>query len=213
MRVLIADDHDLIRDGVKPFLEVLDDHVEISEAGNLPEALDSAGREPRPDLVLLDLKMPGMNGLQGIEKMVAMAPDARVVVISGFYNRSDILGAIEKGAVGYIPKTMTGKSLVNALKLVLAGEVYLPAKILEAQGQEANGAASGNDGVLSQLTSRERDILGRLIEGRTNKEIGRSLGVQEITVKVHLRNVYKKLGANNRAAAVRIALNSGWSAV
>lgn len=212
LRVLIADDHELLRDGLKPFLEELDDIVEFLEAGNLDEAVRGAEQGPPPHLVLLDLKMPGMDGAKGIERMSRAAPNAKIVILSGQFGQRDILDAINKGASGYIPKTMAGRSMISALRLVLTGEVYLPAALL---AHDADDAATmkqtyESDNPLSRLTRREMEILGLLIEGNTNKEIARATDVQEITIKVHLRNVYKKLAATNRADAVRVALQNGW---
>lgn len=212
LRILIADDHELIRDGMKPFLEELDDRVELSEASGLEEAIRLVEKGTRPDLVLLDLRMPGMDGASGVGRMARSAPGARIVVVSGQYGRQDIMAAINAGAAGYIPKTMAGRAMVNALRLVLAGETYLPAALLAPADDEAAGAVPfDSENPLSRLTARERDILSLLINGNTNKQIALAIDVQEITVKIHLRNVYKKIAATNRADAVRIALQNGWT--
>lgn len=210
MRILVADDHNLVRDGLKPFLYELDSDAEILDASNLDEALAAAKGGDSIDLILLDLKMPGMNGLQGVDQMRRVRPDARLVILSGHVERDEVLAAVRAGANGYIPKTISGPALTNALRLVLAGESYLPPSILlESPSVEAKAPTSP----LSTLSAREREILGYLIEGQTNKEIARRLDLQEITIKIHLRNVYRKIGAVNRAQAVRIALSSGWPLV
>lgn len=207
MRILVADDHNLVRDGLKPFLFELDPDANILDAANFDDALTAAKGVDRLDLVLLDLKMPGMNGLQGVEQMRRMHPAAPVVILSGHVERDEVLAAVRAGASGYIPKTISGTALINALRLVLAGESYLPPSILLEGGP---GERRTPATPLASLSAREREILGYLIEGQTNKEIARRLDLQEITIKIHLRNVYRKIGAVNRAQAVRIALSSGW---
>ncbi len=207
MHILVADDHNLVRDGLKPFLFELDPEAIIIDAANFDEALAAAKGTSQLDLVLLDLKMPGMSGLAGVEQMRRVHPNVRVVILSGHVEREEVLAAVRAGAAGYIPKTISGSALINALRLVLAGESYLPPSILlESAPSERKPSTSP----LSTLSAREREILGYLIEGQTNKEIARRLDLQEITIKIHLRNVYRKIGAVNRAQAVRIALSSGW---
>lgn len=207
MHILVADDHNLIRDGLKPFLYELDHDAIILDAANFDDAFAMANAAESLDLVLLDLKMPGMNGLQGVERMRRAHPSVPVVILSGHVERDEVLAAVKAGAAGYIPKTISGTALINALKLVLEGESYLPSSILlEATPVERKSPASP----LATLSVREHEILGYLIEGMTNKEIARRLDLQEITIKIHLRNVYRKIGAINRAQAVRIAMTSGW---
>jgi DNA-binding NarL/FixJ family response regulator len=207
MHILVADDHNLVRDGLKPFLYELDPDAVILDAANFDDALIAAKAADELHLVLLDLKMPGMNGLQGVELMRRAKPNAPVVILSGHVEREEVLAAVRAGASGYIPKTISGQALINALRLVLAGESYLPPSILLDNGAPAVKPPASP---LSTLSVREREILGYLIEGQTNKEIARRLDLQEITIKIHLRNVYRKIGAINRAQAVRIAMSAGW---
>lgn len=220
MKILVADDHNLVREGLRPFLEELEPGVEIFEADSFDEAFRIAGKTADLNLVLMDLKMPGMNGFDGLIKMCKEFKNLPVVILSGHFNRHDVLEAIEHGAVGYIPKTISGSSMINALRLVLSGEKYIPSAAFQENSEDSddspigkNGAGKSiKDGPLSRLSDRESEILGHLIEGNTNKEIARKLGLQEITVKVHLRNIYRKMDASNRAQAVRIALQNGWQA-
>ncbi|WP_028879818.1 LuxR C-terminal-related transcriptional regulator [Terasakiella pusilla] len=218
MKILIADDHNLVREGLRPFLEELDPNVEISEAASFDEAYAVAAEGDRWDLILMDLKMPGMVAFDGLVKMCEAHKETPVVILSGHFNRHDVLEAVERGAAGYVPKTISGSAMVNALRLVLSGEKYIPSAAFQ-DSPESNDdspigrsaiAQTATDGPLSRLSDREKEILGHLIEGNTNKEIARKLGLQEITVKVHLRNIYRKMEAANRAQAVRIALQSGW---
>lgn len=207
MHILVADDHNLIRDGLKLFLYELDPGATILDAASFDDAFVIASTAESLDLVLLDLKMPGMNGLEGIGRMRLAHPKVPVVILSGYVDREGVLAAIRAGAAGFIPKTISGTALINALKLVLEGEIYLPSSILlDSSPMDRRTPASP----LSTLSMREREILGYLIEGMTNKEIARLLDLQEITIKIHLRNVYRKIGAVNRAQAVRISMSSGW---
>jgi DNA-binding NarL/FixJ family response regulator len=217
MRILLADDHSLVRDALKPYLEGLAESVEIIEAGSLPEVIAHAANGASPELVLLDLHMPGMNGPRSIATVRERYPNASVVILSGYADRATITAALNEGARGYVPKTARGKSLVTALKLVLDGEIYLPPALIgEGGGLPAAEAPQSSaeipaSGPLAKLSPRESSILRLLIAGKTNKEIARDLDLQEITVKVHLRNVYRKIEASNRADAVRIAMMQGWS--
>ncbi|MCB2108881.1 MAG: response regulator transcription factor [Rhodobacteraceae bacterium] len=213
LRVLFADDHALVRDGTRPFLEMLDDEVDVREAEDVESALKSFGAELPPDIVILDLHMPGMNDLDGVRKIAAAYPDAKIVVVSGYYDQTIIDGVIAAGARGFIPKTSTGKSLLSALRIVLEGEVYVPHGLLDGAinplPRQPRSFESSGSNPLTQLSERELEILRLLIDGMTNKQIARKLDLHEITVKGHLRNVYRKLGATNRADAVRISLQFG----
>jgi len=220
MKILIADDHNLVREGLRPFLEELDPNVEIVEAASFDQAFDIASAAQGWDLILMDLKMPGMNAFDGLVKMYEAHKDVPVVILSGHFNRHDVLEAVERGAAGYVPKTISGSAMVNALRLVLSGEKYIPSAAFQDTPETSDDSPIGRSaaspdattGPLSRLSEREKEILGHLIEGNTNKEIARKLGLQEITVKVHLRNIYRKMEAANRAQAVRIALQNGWDA-
>ncbi len=216
MKILVADDHKLVRDGLKPFLLELAPDVEVLDAANMDEALAVASAASDLGLVLLDLMMPGMDGLKGLEALRAKCPAVPVVIVSGFSSRDHVVSAVQAGAAGFIPKTVSGTAMVNALRLVLSGEKYLPSSTFfddpSNQMSMPNPAAkpAGVPPPFDKLSRREAEILALLVEGRTNKEIALCLDLQEITIKVHLRNVYRKIGAANRAQAVRIAMSSGW---
>lgn len=214
MNVLIADDHSLMRDILRQYTMLLDENTQISEANSLEEIRNHAA-SASPNLVLLDLDMPGMNGTDSITEVCAMYPEARIAVISATIDGDTISAAFRNGAHGYIPKTTRAKSLVNALRLIMNGETYVPPAIMDFVSDEAPAALPGNEPArdlpakLSKLTAREVTVLLRLIDGKSNKEIAIDLGLQEVTIKVHLRNVFRKLNANNRTDAVRIALSAG----
>ncbi|MFA6022323.1 MAG: response regulator transcription factor [Rhodospirillales bacterium] len=220
MQILVADDHKLVPDGLKPFLHELDSSAEILDASNLSEALAAASNAPTLGLILLDLMMPGMDGLKGLESVRKQCPDVPVVIVSGFSTRDHVVAAVQAGAAGFIPKTVSGAAMVNALRLVLSGEKYLPSSTFFEDPVQApmmprqpTPTRTGEiPAPFDKLSRRESEILALLVEGRTNKEIAIVLELQEITIKVHLRNVYRKIGAANRAQAVRIAMSSGWAA-
>lgn len=218
MQILVADDHKLVRDGLRPFLQELDPSAEILDASTLDEAVAAAIKAERLGLVLLDLMMPGMDGLKGLESIRAKCPGVPVVIVSGFSTRDHVVAAVQAGAAGFIPKTVSGHAMVNALRLVLSGETYLPSSTffedpVNQMAMPTTGPVKvvGVPPPFDKLSRREAEILLLLIDGRTNKEIAIVLELQEITIKVHLRNVYRKIGAANRAQAVRIAMSSGWA--
>lgn len=208
MRVVLADDHELVRNGLRFYLERLAPEVAVVEASTLEEAL-TAAKTASTDLIILDLAMPGMNGTAGVEQMRARHPNIPLVVLSGRTGREDILGALNRGANGYLPKTLSGKAMLAALRLVLSGETFVPSILMDERSRAGGradqpGAAPG----LDALTDRERDVLDFLCQGKSNKEIARDLAIREVTVKVHVGNIMRKLGASNRTQAVRLALDS-----
>ena len=216
MRILLADDHTLVRENLSDFLQELDNNVTVIEADTFDGAAEIADRERSLDLIILDLMMPGMDGLNGLRQMIERHPDVPVVILSGSIRREDIHGAMDVGAKGYIPKTIRGKAMLNALRLILSGDTYIPQSALAAAvtpAQEPIGDPSGeNAGALSflDLTPREKEVLHLLVKGHPNKTIAKELGVKEVTVKVHLQHVFSKLGVSNRTQAVAKALGADW---
>ncbi|MQX37265.1 response regulator [Roseospira navarrensis] len=210
VRVLLADDHALLRDGIRPFLTDLAEHVDIMEAVDFDSALDMAS-ERKPDLLLLDLKMPGMAGVETVSAFRKTCPDVPVVIITGQVVREDVLRAMELGASGYLPKAMSGASFVHALRLILSGQPYFSAHLLGSGGGdgESTPAAQQPGGRFADLTNREVQVLSLLVRGESNKEIGLHLGLTEITVKSHMRSIFKKIGAANRTQAVAMAIQQG----
>ena len=220
MRVLFADDHTLVREGILPFLKELAPKVEVLEAEDLSGAVSKGSSCRDLDLILLDLRMPGMNGLSGISVFTKSHPGVPVVILSGHYNRKDVNAAIDAGASGYISKNIGGVAMINALRLVLSGKKYLPPDLSsENKTQEdpsifeRTGSADTAEAVdpkFSTLTLRESEVLRMLVDGLTNKQIANDLGLQEITIKIHVRNIYRKIEVHNRAQAVKYTLQSGW---
>jgi len=196
MRILLADDHDLVRDAIQSYVQRLDPSIVVETARTLAEA-ETAAAGARYDVILLDLHMPGMNGLAGLGAMVERYPDTPVCLISGAMRHEDVLQALDLGAAGCLPKTLSGEPLVEALRQVVAGEIYLPHGLPGAEAPSPTAAA------LATLTGRERDVLLLVAKGLSNKEIGRILKLQEVTIKLHLRSIFRKLGVRNRTQAAR----------
>ena len=213
MNFLLADDHDLVRETLKFFLERFDPEVRVTEARTLRDALEAGQKLEKMDLVLLDLRMPGMNGFGGLETMRKNFPNVPIVIISGFVGRDDVIEAIQHGAVGVIPKTLGSKAMLGAIRLVLAGETFVPSMVarddIEVSDEMIDVDVPENSPI-SSLTTREREVLRFLATGLTNKAIGEKLGIQEVTVKLHLRGIFRKFQVSNRTQAVRMAIQSGW---
>ncbi len=214
MVVLIADDHALFRYGISLALESLyGKDVTILQASNAEETRRVAHETEGLDLILLDLMMPGLNGIADLKKFIETLPEVPVVIVSGSRQRATIRAAIEAGARGYVLKSSNGEILRHVLPLVLSGELYIPAQAVasEETSGEFEGASPLDEGGdfnpdFKSLTPRETQVLKLLTLGYSNKEIARSLGMLEGTVKVHVKSIMKKLGVNNRTQAA-IAAN------
>jgi DNA-binding NarL/FixJ family response regulator len=206
MNILLVDDHVLFREGLKFLLRSLDAALEVDEAGDCAQALEHAARRSY-DLVLLDLKMPGVAGLDALAALRDAIPDAPLVVLSGEDNPGVVRAAIERGAMGFIPKSSTPEVLIQALRLVLARGVYLPSAVLDLAADPATAAGSGT--ALGGLTPRQMDVLRCVIQGKSNKVIARELAVSEGTVKAHLSSVLRAFGARSRTEAVYAAAKLG----
>ncbi len=206
MKIVLADDHGLIRELVAKAVKALDDNVEVLHAEDVARALELAAGEKSIDIVVMDLRMPGMNGLTGLRQMLQLRPDVPVVILSGEKDPEMIRAALNAGASGFIPKTTRVAAMVNALRMILSGDRYVPFDVLVPGVQSDPGAAPG----LDSLTPRELDILKNLVKGQSNKEIGKLLGLEEVTVAAHLRSIFKKLDVRNRTQAVRVATLVGF---
>lgn len=202
MRVLIADDHDLLRDTLVLFLESQGD-VQTSVAGDLAGACKLIETEYPFDLVLLDLNMPGMNGLEGLKHALALKGGQRVALLSGEATREIAEQALEAGAAGFVPKTLPAKSMINAVKFMAMGEQYAPIDFMTAVDEKPAHPLA------EKLTPRELQVLKGLTEGKSNKEIARDLDVTEPTIKLHMKTLYRKVGAGNRTQAALIAREAG----
>lgn len=202
MRILIADDHELLRDALSAFMQS-EDGIELHTAADFPEACALLRGEWTYDLVLLDYNMPGMNGLEGIVKANEINGVHRVALMSGEANRQIAEQALEMGAIGFIPKTLPAKSLVNAIKFMAMGEQYAPLDFMTAEVEEVSHP------ILDKLTKRERQVLHGLSEGKSNKEIARDMELSEPTIKLHVKTLYRKLDVSNRTQAALVARDLG----
>src|SRR4030095_10401093 len=170
MRILLADDHDLIRDTIEEFLKRLDQDLHVLHAATLPQALDLIRKADALDLVLLDLKMPGMNGLAGMKSVQAARAGVPIVILSGETNPDIIRNALQAGAAGFLPKTMRGTAMLSALRLILAGERYVPDILVGGQPAPSEEVA-GSGPAATSLTPREREVMGLLVQRLSNKEM------------------------------------------
>jgi DNA-binding NarL/FixJ family response regulator len=204
MKILHADDHSLFREGLRFFLKLLDPQAVVLEAGNFQAALDKLALEWPVDLLVLDLQMPGMSELEGFTAIRRRYPSLPIVVVSGVNDTRIIRTLLDAGARGFIPKLSSSEQLMDGLRRVLNGEVYVPAALFLP---EAHAAETGEDA--SGLTSRQLQILPLLAEGMPNKRIAETLGVTEGTVKQHLKELFKRLKARNRLQAVKEATRLG----
>lgn len=196
MRILIADDHDLLRDILRSYLESQGDFT-VEAVEDLPSALDRIETCPSWDVVLLDYNMPGMNGYAGLRNAVTANKGRPVALMSGVVPPDIPQAILSAGASGYLPKTLPAKSLINAIRFMAAGEIYLPIDLNAARSQQLADDTG--------LSARELEVLACLCAGKANKEIARQLNLREPTVKLHVQTICRKLGASNRTQAAMLA--------
>ena len=202
MRILLADDHELVLDGFKAIIERHAPAAQVVTARSFDEAFALVLANGCYDVTLLDLNMPGMQGLDGLKRMVAHCPSSAVAIITGMVTKSVATSALAAGAKGFIPKTLSGDKLISALQKMVGGEVYAPDDLMRPSGAIEGLTIVGAE----VLTPRELEVAAMLVKGASNKEIARSLDLQEVTVKLHVRNLCRKLETKNRTQiAVRLA--------
>jgi len=200
IRVLTVDDHPLLRSGIAAVIESEEDIVVVGEAANGKEAIESF-RVHRPDVTLMDLQMPVMNGIDAIVAIRREFPGARIVILTTYDGDVQAVRALKAGAAGYLLKSMLREELVNTIRSIHAGGRRIPTEIAAGIAEHV---ADDN------LTDREIEVLRKVATGTSNKIIAAQLGVSEATVKSHLKSILSKLGANDRTHAVTIALKRGF---
>ncbi len=200
MKVLIADDHALFREGLRHVLDALGQSLTILEAADGRQTLATAEQHPDLDLLLLDLAMPGMHGFDTLDVLSERYPTLAVVILSASSQLSDMQRAMDKGAMGFIPKCSTGVAMIGALQLVLSGSVYIPPEIY-AHTVDVNRALRDSN-IEQKLTRRQREVFRLMQRGQPNKLIAAQLRLAEATVKMHVSAILKTLAVSNRTQAV-----------
>jgi DNA-binding NarL/FixJ family response regulator len=195
IRILLVEDHILMRMGLVSATRDEPDMVVVAEVDDGRKVLESF-RQHRPDVVLLDLRLPGMDGVQVIKALRQEAPDARIVVLSSYGGGDDVTRAIQSGASGYVLKSMSLQHVLEAVRAVHLGGQYIPREIAGRIGHR----------IQSDMSARELEVLHLIAQGRSNKEIAAQLGIVEGTVKAHVTNIFGKLGATDRTQAITIAV-------
>jgi DNA-binding NarL/FixJ family response regulator len=199
IRILCVDDHPMLREGIAALMEGQADMTIAGSAANGRQAVELFGRL-RPDVTLMDLRMPDMDGIRAIALIREQFPDARIIVLTTYPGDVQALGALKAGAMGYLLKSSLGTELLDAIRTVHIGKRFIPPEIATELGRHAADEA---------LTAREIEVLRCAAAGNSNKQIARELGISEATVKAHIRSLLPKLSANDRTHAVTIALKRG----
>ena len=199
IRILIADDHTVVREGLVSLVKRKSDMVIVAEARNGREAVD-LWKEHRPDVALLDLRMPELDGVSAIKEIRELDPNAHIIVLTTYDGDEDIYRAIKAGAKAYLLKDTARDALVDCVRKVHAGETYLPAPLAAKLAERVSGDA---------LSAREVEVLQRMGAGKSNKEIGAELFISEGTVKTHVKSIFTKLDVVSRTEAVATATRRG----
>ena len=206
IRVLLVDDHQVVRRGLRTFLEVQGDIEVVGEAGDGAEGVERA-QELRPDVILMDVKMPGTDGIEALQLLRDAGNQARVLIVTSFTEQRTVVPALRAGAAGYVYKDVDPVALADAIRSVHAGHVLLQPEVAGALlSQDHTAPGSGRAGA---LTDREREVLGLIADGRSNREIARSLVLSEKTVKTHVSNILMKLDLADRTQAALWAVRNG----
>lgn len=208
VRVLLADDHALFRSGLRALLEIEDEFEVVGEAGSGVEAVQKA-IALRPDIVLMDLSMPEMNGLEATRRISALDIGVHVLVLTVHAEEEYLVPVVEAGGSGYLTKASADRDLVEALGKVARGEVYLPAQATTLLLKQVRQSGDSHGPSLAELSPREREVLALTAEGFSSTEIGKRLFISPKTVDTYRSRIMEKLGLNHRSELVRFALKVG----
>ncbi len=212
IRILLADDHTLVRQGTRQLLEQEARLSVVGEAGDGEEALMLADNL-RPDVIVLDVHMPRLNGLDTTRRLKELHPEIRILILSAYEDDHYVFPLLEAGADGYLLKTAGGDALIQAIYTVNRGETaldpHIAAKVVN-QLTQRNKTAYRTETMIEALTEREMEVLQQVAWGKSNKEVADILTISPYTVQVHLRNIFSKLNVNSRTEAVTCALRQGW---
>ena len=206
VRLLIVDDHPVVRDGLRGILEGSPEFEVVGEAGNGAEAVTRA-RALRPDVVLMDLRMPDVDGVTAIKRLAELGVQARVLVLTTYDTDADVVPAIEAGATGYLLKDSPRSDLLRAVRAAAGGEALLSPSVATRLLGQVRGQTRAP--APEQLSARELDVLALIARGCSNRDAAVRLFISEATVKTHLLHIYAKLGVNDRAAAVAVGFERG----
>jgi two-component system, NarL family, response regulator LiaR len=205
IRVLVADDHAVVRQGLRTFLELQDDIEVVADASDGRQALDAVA-EHDPDVVLMDLVLPVVDGVEAIRQIVAQRPATRVIALTSFLDDDKLFPAVRAGAAGYLLKDVEPQELVRAIRTVHAGEALLHPAVAARLMEEV----AERDDASQPLTRREREVVELIARGLSNKRIAAELGISEKTVKAHVSNILGKLGLSDRTQVAMHAVREGW---
>jgi DNA-binding NarL/FixJ family response regulator len=210
IRVVLADDHAVVRKGIRDFLEEEGDIRVVAEAADGEQAVELVA-DHEPDVAVLDIQMPGMTGIEATRRIKAGFPKVRVLILSAYDDDPYIFALLQAGASGYVLKTAESAELVQAVRTVHRGESALdPAVAQKVVQQLTSGRPLGAQAPAEALTEREIEVLGLVAKGLTNKAVGQALGISDRTVQGHLANIYGKLDVSSRTEAVTEGLKQGW---
>jgi DNA-binding NarL/FixJ family response regulator len=207
VRVILADDHTLVRDGIRRILEGEADISVVDEAADGNAAIDAVARTAA-DVLVLDLTMPGRDGLEVLGRVRVVRPEMRIIVLTMHAGREYVARAMQEGAAGYLLKDSAVQDLVSAVRTVVAGGSYYSPAIQQQMAEFVRDASRGPQGVLA-LTDRERDVLRLLVRGLSSKEIGNALDISARTVETHRANLMRKLGVKSVALLTQMAIREG----
>ncbi|WP_042427101.1 response regulator [Streptacidiphilus anmyonensis] len=207
IKVLLVDDHQVVRRGLRTFLEIQPDIEVVGEAGDGADGVELA-ESLRPDVVLMDVKMPGTDGIEALRMLKERGNPAKVLVVTSFTEHRTVVPALRAGAAGYVYKDVDPEALAGAIRSVHAGHVLLQPELAEALLAE-DGTGRAPQGRGGTLTEREQEVLGLIADGRSNREIARALTLSEKTVKTHVSNILMKLDLQDRTQAALWAVRNG----